>query len=167
VLGLGIALGDLILTARRDREAGKVEASVVVETAPPDDIVLRVANVGRRPFTVERAVYSRDLFGGAEFEPDTRRGLFARDPLLPRRLEPDDPALELIVPAHVLRLHFGTEPPAWAWTEDTYGRVARHEISEDVRRAIRQTKRRRRVRTPSGDLTEVEIGDSAPVNHEW
>lgn len=172
-VALGISLFNLLLNYRRDRDERRVAVALSI-SGSPEEVILRLANAGRRPATIERAGFAIERRTPAEFAGfdriNARRHptlpMMVSDPPLPVRLDPGDPAYTVRAPLHKVKRDYLREPPAWAWAEDTNGRRLWVAMPSDVRSRIRATKRRMSVRTDSGDVEEVEIDDSQSLEDQ-
>lgn len=167
----GIAIGSigLVLTVRRDRQAGRVNLRLTAWTEG-GSFVLRITNTERRTVAAERAGLSMtkqagplDPFDWDEVRTRVKAGALRGEPPLPHTLEPGDPAYPVKSPLYAVRGAFFPDGPRWAWCEDAYGTLYWEELPESVIATIRATKRQRAVDDDYGGFRLEEIEDDEPM----
>lgn len=167
VVGGAIGVAGLVLTIRRDRQAGRVNLRLA-PTTEGTMFVLRITNTERRTVSAERAGLSTKRRSGHLDPFDWQRinfrvsaGAMHGDSPLPHTLEPGDAAYQVKAPLHAVRTAFFPDAPKWA--EDTYGKLYWKELPAPVQATIRATKRQRAVDDDDGGYRFEEIEDDEPM----
>lgn len=167
--GLAIAVAGFGLAFWRYRRESRVGVRVEVGLVPisgPGTLAVVLTNAERQTATIERAGIAamRDATGVVFerwHEVNLRRsgsGLPLSDPALPKTLEPGGKPYGVVAGLASVKSTFHPDVPAWAFCVDTYRNTCWGPVPEEVRDAIRSTKRR--IRGPDderGHPTTVEI----------
>jgi len=173
IVTLVIAVGGLVLAVWRYRRESRVGVRVEIGLVPGQDAVAVImTNTERRTVTADRAgITTKKSADGKLFERwhsvNVRRsesGLPLGDVALPKTLDPGGKPYGVVGSLRSIKSAFHPEVPSWAFCVDTYRNVYWGEIPEDVRAAIRETKRR--ITGPDDDYgspTAIEIPDDAEV----
>lgn len=156
IAGVLIGIAGVLLAVRRDRRESKLGVRVQVGVTPPTMgpvlVVVAMTNTERRTVTIQSvALHVRhdeasprfDRWQDVNVRSERRDGLpFPKsDPALHRTLEPGSATYGVRASASDVKARLFPAVPEWAVCEDSYGHRYWGPVPDDVKAAIKATKR--------------------------
>lgn len=159
IAGVLIGIAGVLLAVRRDRRESKLGVRVQVGVTPPAMgpvlVVVAMTNTERRTVTTQSvALHVRhdeasprfDQWQDVNVRSERRNGFpfsFPKsDPALPRTLEPGSATYGVRASASDVKARLFPAVPEWAVCEDSYGNRYWGPVPDDVKGAIKATKRK-------------------------
>lgn len=179
IAGVLIGVVGVLLAVRRDRRESKLGVRVDVAVTPPSMgpilVVVAMSNTERRTVTIESVALhvSRDLASprfdrwhsrNVRIERQDGFPLPKSDSPLPRTLDPGSETYAVGASARDVKARLFPAVPEWAVCEDSYGNRYWGRVPDDVKTAIKATKRQ--VSGPDdgyGQPTWIDVEDDVYV----